>query len=306
MNLTAVATIGNFDGVHLGHQYVLRRLRVLAEERSLSRCIAITFPRHPRMLFDKSFRPQMLTTLDERCELLRANDVEPCVLDFDEALASLTAREFMEKVLLRQLNVKVLLLGYDNRFGRRNPSETFENYVEYGHELGIEVVRCDSFSMPDGVKVSSSHIRQLLREGNVGEAERCLGRPYSIEGTVEKGFREGRKLGFPTANIVADAFKLIPSCGVYATTLRVEGVAETLQGMTNIGHRPTYGQFDQTIETHIFDFSHDIYGSTLRIDFHRKLRDEQRFDSLEALREQLESDAKACREMLHQSQNVTF
>lgn len=299
----AVCTIGHFDGVHLGHQHVIRRMRELAEERGMDTTIAVTFDRHPRTLFDETFVPKMLSTLDERCHLLSLTGIDVCaVLQFDREMASMTARDFMEKILRDTLNVRLLLLGYDNRFGKRNAEEGFEDYVRYGKELGIEVIECDKMSLNSDETVSSTHIRELLTDGYVDEAMKCLGRPYMLEGTVVEGYQEGRKLGFPTANITIDKYKIIPSGGVYAVKVRVEGSMTSLHGMMNIGRRPTYGSNDVTLETHIFRFDDRIYGKRLRVEIHKRLRNEQRFPSAYKLAEQLREDAKAAEEALSSSQ----
>lgn len=241
----------------------------------------------------------MLTTLNERTTLLKQQQVEPYILEFTREMASQTAREFMEHVLRDELHVKLLLLGYDNRFGRRNTEETFESYVEYGRELGIEVVLCDPYYMDNGARVSSSYIRDCINNGRTDLAAACFGRPYSIEGTVVEGYHEGRKIGFPTANLLPDPLKLIPSGGVYVSTIRIEGYDNVFHGMSNIGHRPTFGQYGLTIETNIFDFDADIYGRHIQVSFHNKLRNEQRFNSIEELKRQLEHDRLAAQNSTH-------
>lgn len=305
-----MCTIGHFDGVHLGHIHVIDRMRQLAMERGYDTTVAVTFDRHPRTLFDASFRPQMLTTVEERTLLLSQSGVDACVvLQFDHAMASLTAREFMEKILRDMLHVRLLVLGYDNRFGRKNAAEGFEDYVAYGRALGIEVVACDkmllssdeSAAFPAAITdetVSSTHIRNLLSDGDVREAMRCLGHPYTIEGTVVEGYQEGRKIGFPTANVVLPSCKIVPVPGVYAVKVRVEGSMSDLHGMMNIGTRPTYGDYGQTLEVHIFHFSDNIYGRRLRIEFHQRLRNEQQFPSVGKLAEQLREDAKEAERVL--------
>ena len=282
-----VATIGMFDGVHLGHQFVLQQTIDLARELGLQP-LCITFDHSPR-------QEQVLTPLDDKIRLIRQMGIERVeVLAFTPQLKSLTAREFMEQVLRDQMNVRVLLTGYDNRFGR-NREEGFDDYVRYGQELGIEVV-----SLPpapsegrEGV-VSSSYIRQLLLEGQVAEAAQCLGHPYSISGRVAHGEHIGTELGFPTANLVPSESQLIPAPGAYAVRVTFNtphSSLHTQSGMMNIGTRPTFDGHEQTLEVHILHFHEDLYGQALSVEFVKRLREERRFDSMEALKEQLKQDA---------------
>jgi riboflavin kinase/FMN adenylyltransferase len=210
----------------------------------------------------------------------------------------MSADDFMKEILHKQLGVRLLLLGYDNRFGRKNKDEGFEDYVRYGKAIGIEVVECDPFEISDGKRVSSTLVRELLADGRVDEAAECLGHPYSVEGTVVEGFHEGRKIGFPTANLDIDPLKIIPVGGVYAVKVRVEGDMQLHHGMMNIGHRPTYGVNELTLETNIFRFRENIYGKKIRVEFCKKLRNERRFDTISELARQLSEDAFEANEYL--------
>lgn len=283
-----VATIGFFDGVHRGHQFLIEDVREEARESGLS-SLVITFDRHPRQVLQQSYQPQLLTTLSEKLRLLAMigiDDVE--VLNFTKEMASLTAREFMETVLRDRLNVKKLVIGYDNRFGH-NRAEGFDDYVRYGKELGIEVMQARPFEL-DGLKVSSSVIRSFLNGGEIEMANRCLGRPYMLIGKVVNGFQEGRKIGFPTANLSTEEGLLIPADGVYATEVKINGQGGWLRAMTNIGNRPTFHGTKRTIETNIFDFNKDIYNCQIAVRFLKKIRGERMFCSEEELREQLIKD----------------
>lgn len=282
-----VATIGMFDGVHLGHQFVLQQTIDLARESGLQP-LCITFDHSPR-------QEQVLTPLDEKVRLIRQMGIDRVeVLAFTAELKSLTARQFMEQVLHDQMNVRVLLTGYDNRFGR-NREEGFDDYVRYGQELGIEVMSLPPAPSEGGAGVvSSSYIRQLLLEGRVDEAADCLGHPYSISGHVAHGEHIGTKLGFPTANLVPSESQLIPVPGAYAvkvTLLTPHSSLLTQSGMMNIGMRPTFDGHKQTLEVHILHFHEDLYGQPLSVEFVKRLREERRFDSMEALKEQLKQDA---------------
>lgn len=288
------ATIGFFDGVHRGHQYLIQSVRDVASATGMS-SMAITFDRHPRQVLHADYQPQLLSDHDEKLRLIERTGVDNCtVLHFDRTLASLTARQFMRSVLRQRLNVRALVIGYDNRFGH-NRSEGFEDYVRYGQQLGIEVIQSDALKVSD-IGVSSSVVRRLLAEGDVEKARLCLGRPYTVTGNVVGGHQEGRRIGFPTANISMEgSMKLVPEAGVYAVRVRIDGSAETHDAMMNIGHRPTYDGTETTLEAHLLDFTGDLYGKRLTVFFLHRLRDERRFASPEALREQLLADRETVR-----------
>ena len=272
-----VATIGMFDGVHRGHQFVLQHVADEARQRGLQ-SMAITF--------DKS-GPQTLTPLDQKRLLLTKTGIDRIeVLTFNDALKQMTAREFMERELRDRLNVKVLLTGYDNRFGH-NRTEGFDDYVRYGQELGIEVLQ-----LPQEGEISSSIIRQLVSDGDIHQANELLENPYTILGSVEHGEHIGTKLGYPTANLVlVDQCQLVPAAGVYAVKIRMENSVEWKHGMMNIGTRPTFDGQHQTLEVNVFRLKENLYGQQLQVAFVERLRGEQRFDSIEALKEQLRQDA---------------
>ena len=282
-----VATIGMFDGVHRGHQFVLRQVVQTSVRRRLGSMV-VTFD-------GGGASKALLTPLDRKLALIAQTGVERTeVLTFSDELRRMTARQFMEQVLLRQFNVKVLLTGYDNRFGY-NRAEGFDDYVRYGRELGMEVM-----SLPPadgeggGQQVSSSCIRQLLLRGDVSEASRCLGYDYALRGCVAHGHHIGTGMGFPTANIVPDSdLQLIPASGVYAVRVSsVEcGAWGEKRGMMNIGRRPTFDGHDTTLEVHILGLDADLYGQHLQVSFVQRLRDERHFETVEALREQLKRDA---------------
>ena len=272
-----VATIGMFDGVHCGHQFVLQHVVDEARQRGLQ-SMAITF--------DKS-GPQTLTPLDQKRLLLTKTGIDRIeVLTFNDALKQMTAREFMQQELRDRLGVKVLLTGYDNRFGH-NRTEGFDDYVRYGQELGIEVLQ-----LPQEGEISSSIIRQLVAEGAISKANQLLGNPYTILGSVEHGEHIGTKLGFPTANLVlVDKCQLVPAAGVYAVKIRMENSVEWKHGMMNIGMRPTFDGQSQTLEVNVFRLKENLYGQQLQVAFFERLRGEQRFDNIEALKAQLQQDA---------------
>ena len=279
-----VATIGSFDGVHLGHQHVIAQVVELARKRGLDAMI-VTFPNHPRQVLQPDFVPQLLTTTEEKKELLMKTEADKvAMIDFTEELAQMTAREFMYNILKKQLQTEVLLIGYDNRFG--HDGKRFDDYVEYGKEYGIEVVECGKW----GKAHSSTTVRKALLAGDIKEANSILGYNYCFKGVVVEGYQNGRKIGYPTANLQVEASKLIPKNGVYLVK------TDAGFGMLNIGTRPTLHNGKQrSIEVHIFDFENNLYGKSLKIEFLEHLRDEQEFNSIDMLRHQLAEDEQECR-----------
>lgn len=282
-----VATIGMFDGVHRGHQFVLQQVVETARACGLQP-MAITFERNEQ---------QTLTPMGAKRLLLTKMGIERIeVLPFTDELRLMTARQFMQQVLRDELGVKILLTGYDNRFGH-NRTEGFDDYVRYGKELGIDVRQLPPITPP----LSSSLIRQLLTEGRVSEAAEALGYNYTIEGRVEHGEHVGTKLGFPTANIeLVNEHQLIPAAGVYAVKVRIPHSMEDKHAMMNIGHRPTFDGQRQTLEVHILQLHENLYGQELLVSFVKRLRDEQRFDSIEALKSQLQQDKQAAEEAMEE------
>ena len=290
--IPCVATIGMFDGVHKGHRFVLSHICDYAKAHQQASMV-ITFDQHPREVVQTDWKPQLLTTFDERMRLLAETGIDYCVvLPFTKEMANLTARDFMQ-LMANQLGVKVLMTGYDNRFGH-NRHDTFEDYVRYGEEIGMKVRSLPPApSIRKGSMVSSSLVRNLLAEGNVSEAAECLSYPYRLTGKVVKGDHIGTTLGFPTANLqLNDPRKLIPASGVYAVRcLMEEGRRMMFVGMMNIGTRPTFGEHSQTLEVHILDYEGDLYGQEITVSFIERLREERQFDNEEELKAQLKKDA---------------
>lgn len=292
----AVATVGFFDGVHLGHQYLFRQVRALAADQGYA-ALAVTFDRHPRQVLSADYRPKLLTTLPEKLDLLAASGLDACaVLRFTPAMAALTSGAFMSRYLVGAFGARSLVVGYDHHFGS-DTGATLADYQAEGRAQGLEVVPAPAFSTAE-FTVSSSTVRRLLEGGNVERATQCLGRPYALAGTVVEGRHLGRDIGFPTANLrPSDPGKLVPGRGVYAVEATVDG--HTYGAMLNIGWRPTLADGrGPTIEAHLFGFSGDLYGRGLTLRFFHRLRDEQRFDSLESLQAQLRTDAARCRRLL--------
>ena len=292
-----VATIGFFDGVHLGHQFLINRLAEMAKQENLESMV-ITFDCHPRQVLQSNYQPRMLSTLEEKLEKLEKTASDHIVvLHFDKALAQLTSKQFMESILRERLNVRKLMMGYDNRFGH-NRTETFDDYVIFGKEIGIEVCKNTALSMGN-FNVSSSVIRQFIETGNMEEATRCLGVPYSLSGKIVGGYQNGRKLGYPTANIdIRKTDKLLPAMGVYAVQVRIENNEKIYGGMLNIGTRPTFNGSDLSVEVYIFDFSGNLYDRTIKVFFMSRVRSDRIFPTLEALAEQLQLDEQQIRTIL--------
>ena len=301
MVLNCAATIGVFDGVHAGHQQVIKRL--ISDARFFKMAsMVITFDRQPRQLFDPQFRPQLLTTQEEKEQELERLGIDFLViLPFTKEMAILSAHDFMAQILKEKLNVKLLMTGYDNRFGH-DRKEGFDDYVRYGQELGMKVYRGIKMSFQDyNFSVCSSNIRSLLsEEGDVDTAAVFLGHPYQLSGKVMPGEHIGHQLGFPTANLQADnPFKLIPASGAYAVWATIGECQERLPAMMNIGTRPTFDGRDRTLEVNILDFDGNLYGQTVTITFVTRLREERRFESPEALAAQLQEDRQACLELFN-------
>ncbi len=284
-----VATIGFFDGVHRGHLHLIAQLMAEAHFCGLPSAI-VTFRQHPRQVLAQDYIPQLLTMEEEKEELLRKTGVDRVVvMDFTQELSRLTARDFMA-FLRERHGVRRLMVGYDHRFGHER-NESLNDYVRIGQDLGIHVVPCDAF-VENGTNISSSEIRRRLLEGNIRVANDYLGRAYGFLGMVVKGRGEGRKIGFPTANMLLSPFQLVPQRGVYAVKVKVEGLDEDLRGMMNIGLRPTFGGSVETVEVNIFHFDQDIYDRQLTVEFLGRLRDERKFDTVATLICQLFKDRK--------------
>ena len=283
------ATIGFFDGVHLGHVHLLEELKSIAAERGL-KSMAITFPEHPRQILQSDYRPRLLSTPQDKMRLLEQTGIDYCFpLHFTSALAMLDAETFMTDFLQKKLGVSTLLVGHDHHFGH-DTSLGMDDYRQIGNKIGMEVIPADAY-LYDGIPVSSSRIRRELVAGNVKAANAMLGYRYTISGTVIHGMQNGRKMGFPTANLGPYCeFMQIPADGVYSALAKVDG--ETWPAMLNIGFRPTFEGKARTIEAHLLGFERDIYFHELTLEFVDFLRPERRFDSPEGLAAQLEADRK--------------
>jgi len=283
------ATIGFFDGVHTGHRFLLEQLKRQADVHHLPSMV-ITFSQYPQSVLKTGSQPELLNALNERLERLSLSGIDYCMLlDFTPSLSQLSAKEFIQKKLNREWLVKLLLIGYDHRFGK-NREEDFEDYVKYGKECGMEIIQ--ALKLPD-ISVSSTLIRNCLLNKNVKEANRMLSYCYRLEGQVVEGNHLGRKIGFPTANLeVSDKTKIIPCEGVYAS--RIYWKQKKYDGMVYIGKRPTVTPYgEKRIEVCLFDFSGNLYGETLQLEFVEFLREDKKFKCVEDLKKQLFADQEA-------------
>ena len=291
-DMPAVATVGFFDGVHRGHVFLIEQVVGLARQRGQNSMV-ITFGDHPRKVLHSDYQPKLLSTIEEKLELLSDAGVDTTVvLPFDVGMASMSAREFMSEVLARQLNVRLLMVGYDNRFGH-NRSESFVDYVEIGKTLHIEVMQSPAYRIGDCF-ISSSAIRAYIQSGNIEAANAGLGYCYTLEGIVVAGYHNGHRLGFPTANLsVTSAEKLIPANGVYAVRVKLPAEERVHKGMMNIGTRPTLGGNGLSIEVHIFDYNGDLYGKKISVGLIKHIREERKMKGWDELKAQLAADKKA-------------
>lgn len=293
-----VAATGFFDGVHLGHRIILDRVRSIAVDTGRKSSV-VTFWPHPRTVLQQDAdRLRLLTSLEEKRNLIGGMGIDAVeVIPFDRTFSTLSAEDFIRKVLIDRYGVSSLVLGYDHRFGHDAPSDV-RLLADRVLACGIEPVVCGRYVMPDGTTVSSTEIRKALDSCRVEDAGKMLGYAYSLSGVVVAGNRIGRKLGFPTANMeLYDPLKAVPGNGVYQVDVSVCG--NSYRGVCNIGVRPTIGiGGTRVIETHILDFNEDIYGLDIRLNFLRHIRPERKFDSLEELKLRLQKDILTAREPL--------
>lgn len=282
-----VVTIGTFDGVHLGHQKIIAQITTAAQEKDCDSLVLTFFP-HPRMVLQEGTEMKQLNTIDEKTALLEQLGVDHLVIHpFDKAFSRMTAEEFVKEVLVETFRLKKIIIGYDHRFGR-NRTADINDLIAFGDTYGFEVAQISAEELND-VSISSTKIRTALNEGNIELANNYLGYPYAITGKVVKGQQLGRTIGYPTANIlVKEDYKLIPQNGVYVVQSVLNG--QTVFGMMNIGNRPTVNGTSQTIEVHFLDFDQDLYDQTIPVSILKRLRNEQKFPSLDALKTQLLSD----------------
>lgn len=285
-----VLALGNFDGVHLGHQAIFHQVRSRAQAIQ-GTAMVFTFEPHPLRVVRPEQAPPLLTTFEQKMQLIAAEGIEVGLrVPFTDVFAQQQPGEFIQDILCRQIGVRELVVGYDFRFGHKRAG-TVDLLQEAAATHGYQVTVVPAISVA-GLTVSSSNIRQLVQQGAVADASRLLGRFYAIEGTVVEGFRRGATIGFPTAN-VQSVNEIIPQTGVYA--VRVTWCEQQHDGVANVGYNPTFGNEALSVEAHLFDFEADLYGETIRVAFVQKIRDERKFASVDELTAQIAQDAEQAR-----------
>ena len=282
-----IVTLGTFDGVHIGHNAILDKICKVAKHENLESVILTFFP-HPRKIVSNNYDIKLLNTIEEKSVLLEKIGIQNFIVHpFDKTFSELSPREFVTQVLVEKLNIQKIIIGHDHKFGKDRAAD-FNDLINFGKEFGFEVEEISAQQINE-VSVSSTKIRNSLLEGNISLANEYLGYPYVLTGNVVKGNQLGRTIGFPTANIeIPEEYKLIPKIGVYVVTVDVNN--DTVFGMMNIGVKPTLGENKLSIEVHLLDFDKDIYNQKIQVKVLERLRDEQKFDSFDALKSQLEKD----------------
>jgi riboflavin kinase / FMN adenylyltransferase len=282
-----IVTLGTFDGVHLGHQSILNQL-IEATENGMYESVVLTFYPHPRMVLQQEPAIQLLNSMDEKTMLLEKSGIDHLIIHpFDSAFSKLSAEAFVKKVLVEQLQIHKIIIGYDHRFGE-NRSANITDLIEFGKKYNFEVAQINAEEINE-IAVSSTNIRTALGNGSIQLANRYLGYTYFFSGKVMKGKQLGRTIGFPTANLeLLEPFKLLPKKGAYVVYSMLKGTR--IFGMMNIGYNPTLGENERTIEVHFFDLKEDLYDSVLCISLLAFIRPEEKFSSVEALKTQLHKD----------------
>lgn len=282
-----ILTLGTFDGVHIGHKKILEKLIHNTKNKEFESLVLTFFP-HPRMVLQEKSEIKLLNTIPEKIDLLQYIGIENLVIHpFDESFSRLTAEEFVEKILVDQFHIHKIIIGHDHRFGR-NRTANIDDLIVFGEKYGFEVEQISVQELND-ISVSSTKVRKAIGEGDISLANNYLGYDYFLTGTVVEGKRLGRTIGFPTANLmIQEDYKLIPKSGVYVVKSVFEG--KTVFGIMNIGVNPTVGENSLTVEIHYLDFDADLYGTQLKVSILQYIREEQKFDSLESLKNQIQID----------------
>ena len=286
-NKKTIITIGTFDGVHIGHKKILEKITQHSNQNKFESIVLTFFP-HPRIVLQTGLDMKQLNTINEKVSLIRNVGVDNLVIHpFDKAFSQLTAEDFVKQVLVDKFNIHKIIIGHDHRFGK-NRTANIDDLISFGKKYDFEVEQITAEEIEE-VAISSTKIRNALLEGNIKLANQYLGYNYTINGIVIKGNQLGRTIGFPTANIeIKEDYKLIPLNGVYIVKALINN--QIVFGMMNIGTKPTVGGTSQSIEVHFFDFNDDIYDKTIEISFLERIRDEQKFESIEFLKKQLSDD----------------
>jgi len=292
----SVVTIGTFDGIHLGHQKILSRLIKSSKDKDLNSVVLTFFP-HPRIILNKYNEVKMIDTLDEKIIHLNEIGIDSLIIHpFDKNFSLLSANQFIKDFLVDKLKIKHIIIGYDHRFGKgREASVTdLKNYAD-DYDFTVEEIKAQEI---EKITVSSTKIRNSINQGDIKTTEKYLGRYFNLTGKVVKGDGLGKKINYPTANIfIEETYKIIPKDGVYLVETIIKD--KLFKGMMNIGHRPTIGTNVKSIEVHLFNFNEDIYGQVISIKMISKIRDEKKFSSIQALKEQLVKDENYCLKLIN-------
>jgi riboflavin kinase/FMN adenylyltransferase len=292
----SVVTIGTFDGIHLGHQKILSRLIKSSKNKDLNSVVLTFFP-HPRIILNKYNEVKMIDTLDEKIIHLNEIGIDSLIIHpFDKNFSLLSANQFIKDFLVDKLKIKHIIIGYDHRFGKgREASVTdLKNYAN-DYDFTVEEIKAQEI---EKITVSSTKIRNSINQGDIKTTEKYLGRYFNLTGKVVKGDGLGKKINYPTANIfIEETYKIIPKDGVYLVETIIKD--KLFKGMMNIGHRPTIGTNVKSIEVHLFNFNEDIYGQVISIKMISKIRDEKKFSSIQALKEQLVKDENYCLKLIN-------
>lgn len=292
-----IVTLGTFDGVHLGHAAILKKLTQNTHNETFESTVLTFFP-HPRMVLQGKSDLKLLNTINEKIELLEKIGINNLIIHpFDEKFAELDAEAFVSTILVDQLRVQKIIIGYDHRFGK-NRTANIDDLISFGTQYGFEVEQISAQEI-DEISISSTKIRTALEEGDIQLANEYLGYSYFLSGTVVKGKQLGRRIGFPTANIsLEEDYKLVPQNGVYVVRAEIDG--KTIYGMMNIGFNPTVQGKKKTIEVHLFDFDSDIYNCKIQVSILQRIRSEKKFESVEVLKDQLKKDKTFSLDYLNQ------
>jgi riboflavin kinase/FMN adenylyltransferase len=295
-----IVTIGTFDGVHLGHAAILKKLTQNTQNETFESTVLTFFP-HPRMVLQGKSDLKLLNTINEKIELLEKIGIDNLIIHpFDEKFAELNAEAFVSTILVDHLRVQKIIIGYDHRFGK-NRTANIDDLISFGAQFGFEVEQISAQEI-DEISISSTKIRTALEEGDIQLANEYLGYSYFLSGTVVKGKQLGRTIGFPTANIsLEEDYKLVPQNGVYVVQAEID--SKSIYGMMNIGFNPTVQGKQKTIEVHLFDFDTDIYNRKIQVGILQRIRSEKKFESIELLTKQLEEDRNFSRNYLQNLEN---
>ena len=294
LSKATIATIGTFDGIHIGHQKILNSLARFAKENSL-KSVVITFDPHPRKIINKKNSIELINTIEEKKEKLKTLGIDYLIVQkFDEKFSETEANKFVE-ILKNNINIEKLIVGYDHRFGK-NRTADINDLKKYGKELNFEVIEIDALEIEE-VNISSTKIRSAIQDGNIRLANSYLGYNFFLSGKVVKGHSRGKELGFPTANLKIDEDKIIPKNGVYLVKSKIDH--QDIYGMMNIGYNPTFNNKSKKIETHFFNLNKNLYGKIIKIELLEYIREEKRFETVDDLIQRLKLDREKCLKLIH-------